>query len=220
METLCYFSVGPKRAVNLPIRLGNQRQIMATLDRGFKNWAERMSLDLRKEMGLNSEDAINPFNLAAFLQVTVWTPQNVPGLSKSDINQLLDRDPWGWSAISIVLPDSHGLVIYNTRKSKGRQASDITHELAHIILDHQPGTIILSSDGAIAMRTFDLKQEEEANWLAWCLLLPREGLFKARRQGLDASGIAARYGVTPTLVNFRINVGGVDRQLRTRRRRH
>ena len=54
-------------------------------------------------------------------------------------------------------------VIYNGKNSKGRQSSDIVHELAHVILDHEPCQGILSMDGEIAMRSFDAKQEDEAN---------------------------------------------------------
>jgi Zn-dependent peptidase ImmA (M78 family) len=67
-------------------------------------------------------------------------------------------------------------VIFNPRKSDGRKASDIVHELAHLILGHDPAKVVFSEDGQIATRTFDQKQEDEANWLAWALLLPREAL--------------------------------------------
>lgn len=192
---------------------------MATLERGFKSWAERVSLTMREEMKLNSTDPLDPLELASFLGVKVCTPNDIPDLPAEVVHQLLSRDPWGWSAVSLLLPDGGGLVIYNPRKSKGRQASDITHELAHFILDHKPGTIILSPDGDIAMRTFDHKQEEEANWLAWSVLLPREALLRAKRRKLTIAQIASLYGVAESLVTFRLNMSGVEAQLRARRRR-
>ncbi len=30
----------------------------------------------------------------------------------------------------------------------------------------------MSADGSLVMRSYDQKQEEEANWLAWAILLP------------------------------------------------
>lgn len=192
---------------------------MRTFDRGFKSWAERTSLTLRREIGIAPDDPLDPLQLATFLEVNVWTPHKVPGLQKEVLDQLLQRDPWGWSAVSLLLADGRGLVIYNPRKSKPRQASDITHELAHFILDHQPSLIILSPDGNIAMRTFDQKQEEEANWLAFCLLLPREPLLRARRAGLKTAVIANRYSVSEPLVKFRLNMSGVEAQILAGRRR-
>ena len=192
---------------------------MPAFDRGFKSWAERTSLTLRRELELDPHDSLDPAQLAKYLEVNLWTPKDVPGLPQEVIDQLLHRDPWGWSAVSLLL-DGRGLVIYNPRKSKGRQSSDITHELAHFILDHQPGTIILSQDGSIGMRTFDRKQEDEANWLAWCLLPPREGLVAAKRAKLTAAQIAERYGVTEPLVTFRVNMSGVEAQFQRGGRRH
>jgi IrrE N-terminal-like domain len=187
---------------------------MGVLKRGFKSWAERTSLSLREEMDLSPSEPCDPINLAIFLEVTVWTPHDVPGLPESVLNHLLERDPWGWSAVTLLLPSGRALVIYNPRKSKDRQASDITHELAHFILDHKPGTIVLSPDGAIAMRTFDATQEEESNWLAGCILLPRGALLKTRRAGLTIGEIALRYGVSESLVTYRVNMTGIEAQLK------
>ena len=191
---------------------------MSSFDRGFKSWAEHMSLILRRELGLAQDHPLDPAGLARYLDVDLWTPHDVPGLPKDVLNQLLKQDPWGWSAVSLI-SDGRGLVIYNPRKSKGRQASDITHELAHFILDHEPSTMILSQDVGIAMRTFDRKQEDEANWLAWCLLLPRETLVWAKRMRLSTAGIAARFGVAQALVTFRLNVSGVEFQFGKRSHR-
>jgi Zn-dependent peptidase ImmA (M78 family) len=137
-------------------------------------------------------------------------PENV-------LDQLLRRDPSGWSAVSVYRGDC-GLIIYNPKHSVGRQASDIMHELAHLVLDHKPASVILSHDGALAMRSYNQKQEEEANWLAWCLLLPRDALIYCARLGLSPAQIADRYGVSQTLVNFRRRVTGVEGQVRAGRR--
>lgn len=188
---------------------------MASLDRGFKTWAERTALNLRRELGLKSFEPLEPLILAEYLGIEVITPSQIPGLPLNVMDQLLTHDPWGWSAVSLLLADgdSNGLVIYNPRKSKGRRASDIMHELAHFILDHQPGMIVLSADGNIAMRSYDQKQEEEANWLAWSLLLPRDALLFASRAKYTSAQIAERYGVAQNLVEFRLKITGVAAQV-------
>jgi Zn-dependent peptidase ImmA (M78 family) len=98
--------------------------------------------------------------------------------------------------------------------SPGRQASDITHELAHIVLGHQPATMIMSPDGTLVMRSYNQKQEEEANWLGWALLLPREALLSLRRRKVAVPGIAASFGVTEILVQYRMRITGVESQIR------
>jgi len=141
---------------------------MGDLERGFKAWAERTSTNLRSELGLNSNDALDPRDLVECLGVRLCTPRDIPGVPKAVLVQLLEKDPWGWSAVSLVIK-GRPLVIYNPKHSAGRQASDIVHELAHIILDHDPGKLIMSQDGRMVMRSYDRKQEEEANWLGWSI---------------------------------------------------
>jgi Zn-dependent peptidase ImmA (M78 family) len=192
--------------------------MMQTFERGFKSWAERISLSLRRDLGLPSHAALAPAHLADYLDVHLKTPNDIPGLPMDVVDQLLSSDPWGWSAVSVFVEDS-AVVIYNPRHSAGRQASDIMHELAHVILDHQPGTMILSQDGGMVMRSYNQKQEDEANWLAWCLLLPREALWQCKRLKLSIPAIAEQYGVTETLVNFRIRLTGIEAQFRAANRR-
>jgi Zn-dependent peptidase ImmA (M78 family) len=121
--------------------------------------------------------------------------------------------PWGWSAVT-VLQATTAIVIYNPRHNPGRRSSDIVHELAYLILGHEPARLIMSNDGSLVMRSYDQKQEDEASWLAWALLLPREGLLISRREKLTVLEIAERFEVTETLVNFRLRMTGVDAHLR------
>lgn len=191
---------------------------MNNLERGFKSWAERTSLAFRKELGVPVDARLMPEAIAEYLGVELWTPNQVPGISDDLLNQLLRVDPWGWSAAGVQVHD-RGIVIYNPRHSRGRQVSDITHELAHFILDHQPAKIILSADlDGVSMRSFNQKQEDEANCLAWTLLLPREALMRAKRRRLTLEQIAEHYGVTKPLATYRLNATGVERQLRARAR--
>ena len=186
---------------------------MATLERGFKAWAERMALAIRRELDLAAYDPLPPQVLVAHLGITLWTPYDVPGVPHEVIEQLLYADPWGWSGVSLQEGEA-GIIIYNPRKSQGRQASDITHEAGHFILNHRPATLILSPEFDVAMRSFDAKQEDEANWLAWCLLLPREALLYAMRQKWAVGNIETHYGVTESLVKFRMQKTGVLTQFK------
>jgi hypothetical protein len=188
-----------------------------TLDRGFKAWAERTATTIRAELDLAANSPLPPARLAEHLGVVLWTCADVPGITPDILEQLTVHDPWGWSAVTIAV-QGRVIVVYNDRKSPGRQASDIAHELAHVILSHEPATVILSEAVDLSMRTFDQKQEDEANCLAWALLLPRDALFHARRSRLPLERIAAAFGVTETLVQYRLRMTGIDVQLKRRRR--
>ena len=188
-----------------------------TLDRGFKAWAERTATSIRTELGLSKTTPLEPARLAEHLDVVLWTCADVPGITPDILQQLAVKDPFGWSAVTVAV-EGRIIVVYNDRKSGGRQASDITHELAHVILSHEPATVILSESVDLSMRTFDQKQEDEANCLAWALLLPREALFDARKSRLSVNSIASIFGVTETLVQYRLRTTGIDVQLQRRRR--
>jgi Zn-dependent peptidase ImmA (M78 family) len=188
-----------------------------TLDRGFKAWAERTATSIRTELGLSKTAPLEPGRLAEHLDVVLWTCADVPGITPDILQQLAVKDPWGWSAVTVAV-EGRIIVVYNDRKSGGRQASDITHELAHVILSHEPATVILSESVDLSMRTFDQKQEDEANCLAWALLLPRDALFDARKSRQSVDSIATTFGVTETLVQYRLRMTGIDVQLQRRRR--
>lgn len=175
-------------------------------------------MSLRRDMGLPPHAPLEPNRLAKHLGVRLCTPRDIPGVPKQVVEQLLERDPWGWSAVSLIVNGS-ALVIFNPRHSQGRQASDIAHELAHLILDHDPGKLVMSQDGRMIMRSYHQKQEDEANWLAWALLLPREALVQSVRSKLLAPDIAENYGVSEKLVNFRLDMTGVNAQFRRYRGR-
>lgn len=66
----------------------------------------------------------------------------------------------------------------------------------------------------IALRTHNREQEDEANWLAGCILLPRDALLQIRRLGLTDAQVCTEYGVSLAMFRFRINATGVDVQVR------
>ena len=48
---------------------------MKTLERGFKSWAERTSILLRKELDINVDEQLNLQNLADYLNVKLSNSQ-------------------------------------------------------------------------------------------------------------------------------------------------
>jgi hypothetical protein len=181
------------------------------LDRGFKTWAENVAINIRRDLDLPSHAPLSAHQLAGHLDVLLWTPYDVPNIPGDVVAQLLERDPDGWSAVTCLVNDE-ARVIYNPKHSLARQNSDIAHELAHVILEHEPGKIVLSYDASIAMRSFDPKQEEEASCLGWSLLLPRTALAHATKARLGKTEIARKWVVSEQLVEYRTRVTGIRRQ--------
>jgi hypothetical protein len=184
--------------------------------RGFKTWCETTALVQRKAIGLSRTEPLNPHRLAKHLGLEVMGAEEVPGVDGGTLQVLLKEDPDSWSAITVSV-GSRDLIILNSSHSGGRPASDLTHELAHILIGHSPARVDITEDGLLILNTYDKTQEEEANSLAGCLLLPREALFHIRRRMLNDAGAAREYGVSVAMLRFRFNVSGVDSQLKRAR---
>lgn len=187
---------------------------MSALERGFKSWAERLSEGVRRDLSVSPSGALDPYKLAAHLAVELLTPQDIVGIPQEVLDQLLEKDPWGWSAVTQIV-GKRTIVIFNPRHSAGRRASNVMHEMAHLLLDHEPSKIMLLHDGSLVMRTFDQRQEDEANWLSGCLLLPRVALLRVARERKSTQEIAIEFGVSEVLVNYRVRITGVAAQARS-----
>jgi IrrE N-terminal-like domain len=180
--------------------------------RGFKSWCEETALNVRTHQGLVPTAPLSPFVLAQELHVEVIEPSALTELREDVRRRLLGEHSDCWSAITI--PGTRHLIVYNPRHSAARQNSDLMHELAHILLGHKPTMMFMDPQNDLALRTHDQTQEEEANWLAGSLLLPREVLLHIKRRGLDDSASCREYGVSEKMLTYRMNVSGVNLQVR------
>lgn len=167
-------------------------------------------------MNLLPSAPIDPWQLATHEQIKVCTPGDIPGLSETHIQTLLRNDgtPSCWSAVTLMV-GARTLVILNSSHPRGRQANDLSHELSHRILAHTPQEMDVTADGIMMLKSYDKMQEEEADWLSGCLLLPRDALISIRRRRLDKVDAAKEYGVSQKMLSYRLAMSGVDRQFRS-----
>lgn len=184
-------------------------------NRGFKTSCENIARQQRRNLSLAPVDPINPRSLAKHLGIRVRTVEEVPGLSPNCVRTLLHEDADSWSAITLSA-NGKSIIILNSSHAPTRLASDLVHEIAHIMLGHKPARIDLTEDGSLMLSTYSRQQEDEANWLAGCLLLPRDALVLIRRQRLDLTAAARKYGTSMDMLRYRINVTGVDYQFKRR----
>ncbi len=160
-----------------------------SLRRGFKSEAERVSAEQRALLGLNRTDPVDPFALLRHHGITVRTPAEIHGISimPQDTLRILVEHSDCWSATTVRTP-AGTVVVHNPQHELPRQHSNLTHELGHVLLDHQPGA--LQTVAGCVLRDFDEVQEEEAAWLGDVLLAPRAALAAAARRGLSLPSTA------------------------------
>lgn len=181
--------------------------------RGFKAQCERASHEHRDALGLPLDAALDLDALARRLGVVVWTPEDVPDLSPESLAQLVRHDKASWSAVTLRSGDTH-LTIINSAHAPVRQRSSLAHELSHLLLQHTPDRIDVSEEGHLLLSSFEGDQEEEADWLAGALLVPREGLRRAYRRTTDLDWLADRFLVSQQLLRWRLGQTGVAIQAR------
>ena len=187
------------------------------MQRGFKSRCEEMSNSLRAELGLREVDPLLPAQLASYLDVFIW-PVTELELDEDDMCQLLEVDSDSWSAITVSAAGREA-VITNPRHRSGRLSSDVMHELSHLLLGHDPTTLYIIGEEGLALREFDQPKEQEADWLAGALLLPRGALFAIANGGADYDTVWHTYGVSRQMLEFRLRMTGVQRQMDRRRKR-
>lgn len=176
--------------------------------RGFKAEAERLAEEVRKAMGMRMTDPIDAGDLAGYAGAEIRSADELTSLAK--LTTLEELQPGAFSACTFSIGERH-VIVYSPLASPGRRQSDIAHEVAHLLLKHSMKTV--ETIGRVSFFTCDADEEQEANWLAGCLLLPRKLLFAVARRGLDVPEIARSYNVSEQMAAFRLRTTGVIRQL-------
>lgn len=187
-----------------------------TFKRGFKSQCERRSAEIRKQLGFAPADPLKAKQLADSLGVSIWSTDDVDGLSNEDHHQLTIKDSDAWSAFTLRIENNH-LIVFNPSQSDERINSVCMHELSHIVLGHRIHDVQHTTAGHLVPGNFDKEQENEADWLAGALLLPRPALLDIRHRGLSDYQIKEEYSVSIDMIRWRFRMTGVDYQLSNRR---
>ena len=182
---------------------------MGDLRRGFKAEVERLAVAVREELGMEVTDPFDCLALAADLDIPVVSLSDMVkfGASRASVMRL-SRAGTDFSALTVCAGTAR-LIVYNPNHPPSRKANSLAHELSHILLEHTPA-LALDESGC---RRWDGVREAEADWLAGCLLVPREGALRLLLQNRSSASSAAHFGVSKQLFKWRANQTGVVRQL-------
>ena len=178
------------------------------LRRGFKSEAERIAKRVQNDLGLGAAEPIEPDLVAGLLGIEVKAGDEL--LPRERFQELQDIQPDAFSACTLRPSPERTVIVHNPLSPKTRQKSDIAHELAHTLLDHELSRVQRLGD--VTFLSCDPVQEDEAAWLSGCLLLPRALLLAEVRSGATAKEIADKHGVSETMAKYRLGVTGVVRQ--------
>jgi Zn-dependent peptidase ImmA (M78 family) len=177
---------------------------------GFKTEAERLSMELRAELGLSATDRLDPRVLADHLAIPVLDLRLLvkAGARVASVRHFQGVGSEVFSAVTVV--EGHRrIIVVNDAHAPVRQASNVAHELSHVVLEHEPHRAV-SDDG---YRLWNPEMEAEANWLGGVLLVPRDGALHAAREGLTIEAVAAHFAVSEQMMRWRLTHSGAQVQV-------
>jgi hypothetical protein len=163
---------------------------------------ERKGLEIRRFAGIGIFQRLDPFALAETLKLKVINLDSIGGLSEETRKHLSESEQWS-GGVTNSLPDGSRVVIINQRQSRERQAATLMEEICHTLLGHNPSSI--SAEKAEG-RTYNRAVEDEAYGVGAAALLPYRPLAEALERGESVRAIAKHFGVTPSLVEYRIRI--------------
>lgn len=177
---------------------------------GFKAEANRYAAEFREELGVPPHSPLCPWKLADFLAVPIYKVSERPdchekayltiGGGKNEFDATVCYE--GLSAF----------ILSNDSQTIKRQASNIAHELAHIVLRHPP-TPPFDEDGN---RDFLREIEDEAEWFGPTLLVCDKAAMHAYRliqsKQYTLSSLSDEWAVTEDVLKMRMNVVGAKRR--------
>lgn len=183
------------------------------LKRGFKANAEKLARQYRESLNIHPCHPLCAFKLAEHLQVPVFNATEFLTLPH-EIELLSGANgvDFGWSALTMLTKAGNRIIIHNSFHSLSRQQSNMMHELAHIICNHEHSKQNYDFEIPFGMRDFNELQEEEAICLGSTLQLPTPSLLWANKRNMTTELIASHFNASTEMVTYRMNMSGVAKR--------
>lgn len=172
-----------------------------TLRRGFVKEANEIARDMREELGLSASAPLSPWDLADHLDIPVLGMSTLSREAPSAVVHFARKAQSDFSGVTVFKGTSR-IIIHNDSHAPGRQASDVSHEIAHALLGHQPAPAL----DDLGCRFWDGGIEEEAERLGGILLITEEAALSIVRRGLSPQAAAVEYGVSQQMVTWRLRM--------------
>jgi len=163
--------------------------------RGFKTEARKLALDVRDEIGIGPEGPFDPHALADLYGIRVLRVSELGLTSASS------------TAISgaLIAVGTGRLILENDAHSEARCRLTVSHEMSHVVLEHEFATMIVDPTGC---RDLIGDQEDEATVLAGEMVLPTDTAIKWAIRGRSDVEVAQILGISVEAARWRMNTSG------------
>lgn len=163
---------------------------------------EGLAHEIRGEVGLGWNDPLDPYQLAHEYGIPVYPIDSLPqfGCSERAIRHFAENRPKAWSAALVPVGISR-LIIENTAHTTVRRRSNTTHEMSHVLLEHDFDDLLLTDDGC---RRYNPAKERQATDLASELLIPTKAAINAAFAKKTNAQVASHFDVSIPFAQMRM----------------
>lgn len=163
---------------------------------------ENLALEVRGELGLGRNDPLDPYRLADEYGIPIYPIDSLPefGCSERAIRHFAENRPKAWSVALIPVGTSR-LIIENTAHAPVRRRTNTTHEMSHVLLEHDFDNLLLTDDGC---RRYDPTMERQATELAGELLIPTKAAINAAFANKTNAQVASHFEVSIQFAQMRM----------------
>ena len=179
---------------------------------GFKAVANRFASELREEMGFPIDDPPCPWKLAIHLYIPIIKLSELP--DRAEKQYLTNGKGKAEFSATVCYEGTRSSIINNDVHPVKRQASDIAHELAHVLMGHPP-TPPFDETGK---REILIEIENEAEWLGPALLMSDHAAVRAYKliqsDQYTLRTLSDDWNVTEDVIRMRMNVVGASKRFR------
>ena len=176
---------------------------------------EEMASDLREELGLSHNAPLDALSVR-ISGVDVYSVSELDQIGVECRRFLFGSAAHEWSAMSVPrdLGEDRWAILRNDSHSVERQKVTYLEECWHILLGHKLTRIARVGDAY--GRTYDSAEEHDAFYLTAASMLPEGAVRDAVKDQKSAEEIAAEFGTSPELAEYRIKRLGLWRIYRNR----
>lgn len=134
---------------------------------------EQIARETRAELGLGAGERVEPGALARLLGIEVVGIAEFESCCPREVAQLTEDDPTALSAVTF-FRGTKCMVIVNPNHPHHPEDDSILHELAHVLLEHEPKRLF----DTCGVRIWHDCDEAQADYLACALAVPAAELVR------------------------------------------
>jgi hypothetical protein len=179
------------------------------VQRWTKKALQELALSVRKEINTGAHGRLDLGQLAAEYGIPVYAMSDLidSGCSPEAMAHFTARRPEAWSAALVPLGTAR-FIVENCAHTLQRRRSNVAHELAHLVLEHDFDGILFTDSGCRELGQEMAAKEQQANDLAGELLIPTSAAIPAALAKRSNEEVAEQFDVSVPFAIWRMNVSG------------